>query len=300
MSAPLPVVLVVDDNPLDRRLACAILDKSGRARSAAASDGRDALDAIEGRAPALVLTDLQMPEMSGLELVDAIKRHHPDLPVILMTAHGSEDVAFEALRRGAAGYVPKQALQGDLMATVERTLQAARGERRPQLLDCFRELDCTLELENDPALVPQVVAFFQEHLGRMGVCDGNRKVRVGVALEEAMLNAIYHGNLELSSDLRQDGGDTFQKMAASRRGQQPYAPRRVRVSARIAGGEGRFVVRDEGPGFDVANLPDPTDPENLCKLSGRGVLLIRLFMDATSYNEKGNELTMTVRARAAQ
>jgi CheY-like chemotaxis protein/anti-sigma regulatory factor (Ser/Thr protein kinase) len=295
-----PVVLVVDDNPLDRRLACSALEKIGLATTQAAN-GREALNLLKKQErPAAVLTDLQMPEMDGLQLVDVIKENWAEVPVILMTGHGSEDTAFQALRRGAASYVPKQVLQSDLGQTVERVLQAAGADRRRQNFLCsFRELECVLELENDPTMVPQVVTYFQEVLLRMGVCDGNAKVRVGIALEEALLNAIYHGNLELSSDLRQDGSDTYQKLAARRRDEAPYAPRRVRIQAHLNGDRGRFVIRDEGPGFDVSKLPDPTDPENLLKLSGRGVLLIRMFMDEVAYNDRGNELTLALLRKTA-
>ena len=53
-----------------------------------------------------------------------------------------------------------------------------------------------------------------------------------------------------------------------------------------------FVVRDEGPGFDPAALPDPTDPANLDKVTGRGILLMRAFMDHVDFNARGNEVTM--------
>ena len=56
-----------------------------------------------------------------------------------------------------------------------------------------------------------------------------------------------------------------------------------------------YTIRDEGPGFDVNNLPDPTDPANLEKPSGRGMLLIRMFMDAVRYNDMGNEITLEKR-----
>jgi anti-sigma regulatory factor (Ser/Thr protein kinase) len=52
------------------------------------------------------------------------------------------------------------------------------------------------------------------------------------------------------------------------------------------------VVRDEGPGFDPARIPDPTDPDNLERLTGRGILLMRTFMDEIRYNDAGNEVTM--------
>ena len=55
------------------------------------------------------------------------------------------------------------------------------------------------------------------------------------------------------------------------------------------------MIRDEGPGFDPHTLPDPTDAENLLKPSGRGVMLIRTFMDMVGFNESGNEITMIKR-----
>ena len=60
-----------------------------------------------------------------------------------------------------------------------------------------------------------------------------------------------------------------------------------------------FTIRDEGPGFNPSALPDPTDPVNVGKISGRGLLLMRTFMDAVNYNEAGNELTIRKRRAAA-
>ena len=56
-----------------------------------------------------------------------------------------------------------------------------------------------------------------------------------------------------------------------------------------------FVIRDEGPGFDASSLPDPTDPANLEKRSGRGLLLIRAFMSDVRHNDRGNEVMLTYR-----
>ena len=72
--------------------------------------------------PDVVVTDVQMPEMDGLEFVTAARDLHPDVPVILMTAHGSERCALEALERGAASYVPKSQLVDTLLASVMQVL----------------------------------------------------------------------------------------------------------------------------------------------------------------------------------
>jgi anti-sigma regulatory factor (Ser/Thr protein kinase) len=151
-----------------------------------------------------------------------------------------------------------------------------------------------LVLENDPQLVGPLVEQLRADLVAAGACDDCAATRVGVALEEALLNAIYHGNLEISSKLKENGDEPFHKLARERRALEPYAARRVRVVARVTHEKATFVISDEGPGFDVSNLPDPTDPANLETPSGRGILLMRAFMDEVRYNAAGNRVTMIV------
>ena len=69
----------------------------------------------------------------------------------------------------------------------------------------------------------------------------------------------------------------------------------MHVLARESHREAVYVIRDEGPGFDPTGLPDPTDPSNLERVSGRGLLLIRTFMDEVHHNKAGNEITMVKR-----
>ena len=84
----MPTVLIVDDNPIDRRLAAGVVEKVGM-DTAFAVHGKAALEVIERAVPDVVLTDLLMPEMDGLELVERIRADYSAIPVILMTAHGS-------------------------------------------------------------------------------------------------------------------------------------------------------------------------------------------------------------------
>jgi anti-sigma regulatory factor (Ser/Thr protein kinase) len=70
----------------------------------------------------------------------------------------------------------------------------------------------------------------------------------------------------------------------------------VRITAEVSIEEARFTIEDEGEGFDVNSIPDPLDPENLFKTSGRGVLFIYNIMDEVKYNERGNRLTMIKRS----
>lgn len=291
--AGLPTVLVVDDSPADQLLAGALVEQAVGWRVAYASSGAEALAVLDREKPVLVLTDLVMPGMDGLQLVEAIHRAHPLVPIILMTAHGSEEMAIRALKHGAASYVPKRSLDTDLAGTLDQVLAAAQAHRQQQRLgDCLTGLESHFVLENDRDLIPPLIAYFQEQMTRFQLCESSTRIRIGVALEEALLNAMYHGNLEVSSELRQNGDDAFHRLAEERRQQVPYRERQIFVDASVSHGKATFVVRDEGPGFDRSVLPDPTALPNLEKTSGRGLLLIQTFMDEVSYNAVGNELTM--------
>lgn len=291
-------VLVVDDSPMDRRLAGALLVKRGFTVEYAA-DGREALQKIEASRPDLVVTDLQMPEMTGLELVVAVRKRFPSVPVVLMTAHGSEAIAMLALKTGASSFVPKRRLADDLGSTAEAIVSITLDADRISTVDPLEVRQVRFELGPDLEALGEVVSQLESHLVHIGLSDETAVLQVAVALREAIVNAIVHGNLEVSSELLESGGSAFAELVNQRKTQAPYRDRKAIVSAVYAPGEVTYTITDEGPGFDPTTLPDATDVENLEKASGRGLMLIRMFMDEVSFNEKGNQISMTKRKGSA-
>lgn len=292
----MPRALVVDDVRADQRRIGAILERKTDLSVSYASNGREALHAVDEELPALVLTDIQMPEMDGLELMEAIRERHPGLPVILMTAHGSEHLAAEALRRGATSYVPKSAVPDELLLAVRNVRDATRKRAlRAVARDCLASTKLCFVLDNDLTRIPAVISYLREELTRARLCDEAELLQVGVALDEAVSNAVHHGNLEVSSELREQSIEDYFAEIERRARLAPWSERKVYVTARFTPAGACFVVRDEGQGFDVTALPDPTDPANLERASGRGLLLIRTFMDEVRHNAAGNELTMIKR-----
>jgi CheY-like chemotaxis protein len=288
--------LVVDDAAVERHRVGKLLAKDHGLTVLSAANGKEALDLLMREHADLVLTDMLMPEMDGLQLVEEIRHKFPSLPVILMTAHGSEELAVQALQKGAASYVPKRNLAAELRETIESVLgvaSAGRGQQR--LLECLLHTESNFVLENDPSLIPALIGHLENNLTRMKLCDENGLIRVAVALREALVNAIHHGNLELDSHLREQDEKAYYKLLEERRQLEPYQDRQVYVQAKESHQEAVYVIRDEGKGFDPTTLPDPTDPSNLDKVSGRGLLLIRTFMDEVHHNKDGNEITMIKR-----
>ena len=299
-------VLIVDDSPVDRRLAGKFLERRMNVPEPEshtgfivlyASDGREALKMIADESPDVVVTDMQMPELSGLDVVLQVRARFPLIPVVVMTAHGSEELAVRALQGGAASYVPKRELARDLLETVEGVMEAAHSKRdRKRLMSSLVATESHFVLENDSSLIPPLVTYLKENIFRMSGSDDTGLIQTTMALREAIINAMEHGNLQLDSALRESDDNSYHVMSEQRRRERPYCDRRVHITARETRDEAVYVIRDEGPGFDTSKLPDPTEPANMERRSGRGLLLMRAFMSDVLYNKAGNEVTLVRRA----
>ena len=286
-------ILVVDDSAMDRRLATGLLEKEGGYQILIATNGLEALQALKQQPVDLVLTDMQMDQMDGLELVEAVRADYPLTPVILMTALGSEEIAVRALEKGAASYVAKRRLQQDLLEIVQQVLDNSDENRtQSRLMHRMDRNEFSFVLNNDLSLVHSMVKYLQHTLRCVRLTDESDRLRVGIAVEEALLNALYHGNLEVSSDLKETDPNLFEETARQRSLEEPYRNRRIFVDALVSRESASVTIRDEGQGFDPSSLPDPCDLENLEKPSGRGILLMRSFMDEIIFNERGNEVTL--------
>jgi DNA-binding response OmpR family regulator len=123
-------ILLVDDDPMIVRLVHKILAAKGFAEVVHAASGREALDRLEGNGIAIVLLDHQLPDSTGLEMLDAIRaRPHPPA-VVMITAHGNESLAATALRRGADDYLAKDASLAEMLPQVLERVRRARELRK--------------------------------------------------------------------------------------------------------------------------------------------------------------------------
>ena len=126
------------------------------------------------------------------------------------------------------------------------------------------------------------------------VVDGSRENHFCMALEEALNNAFYHGNLEISSELKEDGTSRFIDLARERELLDPWKNRHVQITE-LVGLFGLWIsISDEGKGFNVeAAFERCNDPE-LMLASGRGLLIMKAFTDELFFSSRGNEVTMVL------
>ncbi len=288
-------VLVVDDTAVDRRLAGGILEKHTELEVCYAENGNEALAKIGNELPDLVVTDLQMPELDGLQLVNQISERYPTLPVVLMTAHGSEVIAAQALANGAACYVPKTDLAENLADTVSHILAIADSDsRNKKLIRCATKTEFDFELNNDPDLIEPLVDLVLQIVGSQDLMDSTSRVRLGVAMEHALVNAMIRGNLEM---LRSDFPVVTSGAAQERSLDDKYVNRKVHVHILVDREKCEINIRDEGPGFDVAIVPKAGDPESFRDGSGRGLVLMTTFMDQVEFADQGRQVSMIKRRR---
>lgn len=286
-------VLVVDDAATDRIRVAGIAAKWKNCEVLQADNGQSAVDVVSAQLPDIVLTDLNMPEMDGLELVTAIREGYPHIPVVLMTADGSEEMAASALKRGAASYVPKNRLADDLLDTLDQvysTSQSAHSLSR--LMHYMTHTQTQFVLPNDPALLKICLDRLISMLRCLPLGDEMERVRVGIALREAISNAYYHGNLEVVDEDFDGDRDDWHSIASSRWYEAPYSDRKIHVSADIDRERAIFVIADDGDGFDFATEGGEFVGADEGESPGRGQTLMRTIMDEVSYNNAGNEVRL--------
>ncbi|MEM1109837.1 MAG: ATP-binding protein [Planctomycetota bacterium] len=286
-------MLVINPAPDTTQTLAELLSAQPDWEAATAASITQGLDALADQTFAMVIADLQLVVEDDTAHLKALTIGDAYRPVLLTGADGTVDQVVNALNAGAAGFIHQNRLGNELVDHVTRVLNAAqRNKTQARLLECMTSSTSQFAVENDPTLLPALLVRFQTSVGMFGVCDEADSTRIGMALEEALSNALYHGNLEVSSELRKESLARYYDMAADRREQSPYRERKIHITETMTTDSATFVIRDEGPGFDTAKLDVEPDPDDLEALSGRGLMLMRAFMDEVIYNDRGNQVTL--------
>jgi hypothetical protein len=197
--------------------------------------------------------------------------------------------------------VPKSQVAEKLLDTVHQVLSLAQAAGSyERLLECMDHTEFDFTLGNDPTVFDPLVDLIQQIVVGMGVSGPAERFTIGSALQEALLNAYYRGNLDIGREQMQEARERMLMgeqvdPVEQRCKQAPYSDRKIHVHVNIVRDEARFVVRDEGGGFDVSKLSKTVNPDDLDSDGGRGLVLIRACMDEVLHNDRGNEITMIKR-----
>ena len=257
-------ILIVDNNDELRALLEQSLGKlghdvvvTGEREKALAREDLDDFD--------LVISDLSDAEVNGQPIGD-LQRKHLVTPIGPLS---TEPAIIKAFKLGAANFLRLPYDAGKLREIVEKTLSyKLRYVDDLNVLSHVHE-KIEFELPSDLSLMNGVLEYLQERVSKLGLIKPERS-NLFIALDEAFVNAVKHGNKNDPNKL-------------------------LRITAELSPKEACFTVEDEGEGFNVRDIPDPCDPANLFRTSGRGVLLIYNIMDEVEYNAQGNRVKMVKR-----
>ena len=261
-------ILIVDSNDELRTLLEGALCELGHEVVATGSRdeavARDDLEDLD-----LIISDLTDDADAGVQIVGELKRKKLLVPIVVSSEAAHPHGIVKAFKLGAANFLRRPFDTDELRNIVDKTLgYKLRFVEDLKVMPYVHE-KIEFELPSDLSLMNGVLHYLNERVARLGVIKPDRS-NLFIALDEAFVNAVKHGN---KSDRR----------------------KLVRITAELSAKEARFTIEDEGEGFNVSEIPDPRDPANLFKTSGRGVLLIYNIMDEVEYNERGNRLTMIKR-----
>ena len=170
--------------------------------------------------------------------------------------------------------MPKSQVSLRLVDEIAQVLHVSQVNRSyERLLGCLTRNEFSFQLSNDVALIDPLVDLLLQMMTGMRLCDSTGRVRVGLAIEHALLNALYRGNLEISlaemltTREMMVQGPPSAGLAEQRSSQSPYCDRKIGLEVTMSPDEARFVIRDEGPGFDSSKLPGRGDPSGVPRRS---------------------------------
>ncbi len=292
----MPVILHVDPSTADRDAIREALASQETWTIEGAASYEEARDRLQLHPIDLILCESDLGDGEWRDLLSAVRSRHLTTPVLIISSHMTVESAAQAARDGAEAVLVKESDPSDWLYPIECAMERSASQSLRQVAEgSLTQQTLKFTLKNEKGRVPYLVTLLIEYCDRFGLIDDRDRMRVQVALEEALLNAIIHGNLEVSSRLRELDGDLFEQAIIERKQLEPFRSRSVTLVADYTHSEARFVIRDEGPGFDVETVRNPTEDDTIALASGRGILLMRSFMDAIDFNDKGNEVTMVKR-----
>lgn len=285
-------VLVVEDDPASLNYLEIILQKEG-VEYKSANNGRDGLAIFKEFHPHIVLTDINMAHMNGIELLANIKKIRPHSIVIMLTAFNSEEYVIESMKYGANNYLKKPILRDNLVALLRKYKSIILSRNTNKKIHTFvKQHTFTMQITNELNLLPYIINYLIDSIEYVFKEDETMGIRLG--LDEIIINAIEHGNLEISYVEKSEAikKNQLEKLYANRLSNAEIANKRVTITFDMHENYCEWTVKDEGKGFSPELIPNPILSETVDSLHGRGIFITRFQFDEMEYSENGTKVRL--------
>jgi DNA-binding response OmpR family regulator len=298
-----PHVLIIDDDLAVLNMVSDALSHHGMMVHPF-SEGAAAIAMLEARQEPvmdLVLSDINMDEMDGFDVIHRVKAINPNLPVVLMTGQASLDYAIRAMRMGASNLFQKPLTIRELVNSVFHLVGVHRELRLAEagLRGLVRETR-HFSFRSDELDIASMVMHLTDRMIPLGFAEASNLDVIAMAYHEALVNALEHGNLGMDSSLKGDfitGHDAYATLLQNRLKDPAYGARRIDVRVETTPECYNVTITDDGPGFDLRKVAKMSG-DSISKQCGRGLAMIRMVMDEVMHNEKGNQISLILRKKA--
>jgi CheY-like chemotaxis protein len=283
-------ILIVEDDYASREFLFNLIKFEGYEVETAVN-GEEGLEKHEACKPDLIICDIQMPKMDGLEMLSQLRSKKSDTFFIITTAFGSEDYAIEALRLGANNYLKKPIDKKSLIglikkyqSIIEHRLLTQRAEGK--IVEKELKIIFETNIDHVSAIVGQLISEINVPL------NDSERTNIELGLDELITNSIEHGNLGISFDEKVFAADnnTLTDLYREKMNNPGLKDRKIKVDYRQKDGYCEWLITDEGDGFDWKSIPDPTQGAQLMELNGRGIFITNFLFDEMEYLGKGNQV----------
>lgn len=268
------VILIIDDAEEIRTSLSQIVEEL-ELLPLTASNGVEALQLMQSEKIDLVITDLMMPEMDGLQFIVHCRKMNPRIPIAVISGYGDTENATFALTRGAFNFITKPFTVKEVEAIIRKGLrlrELSLGTDR--LLKNIRNRT-ELTIPSYSHLLPSVTFYILKECQWRGIDNENVLNNISVCTEEILTNALIHGN---------KGNPT----------------KNISVTLEFDPGKFTLTIRDDGEGFDTRAFSQQC-MENYHEIpTKRGLLIVKHLTDEISFNDTGSEVTATLYLNGAQ
>ncbi|MBP5503852.1 MAG: response regulator [Bacteroidales bacterium] len=282
-------VLIVEDDFISRNYLHDLVKYSGY-DCKTAKNAADGFDMYLNYRPDVIVCNIVMPGISGLEFLQKIRAIDRNTIIIMITSVCSERLAVDALRLGANDYLRKPVQDNDLIPALKRAgSHIELDDENSQKYGVIDSGKIIMKFDTDINAPRLIVDRLMEEIAP-DYFEDDARANIEIGLSELVTNAIEHGNLDITFEEKSEmlKNFTLEDLYSKRMKNKKLADRKVTVEYSFSPSKCEWTITDEGNGFDPSAIPDPSSPENIECLNGRGIFFSKRLFDSVEYIGKGN------------
>ncbi|MFW5850814.1 MAG: response regulator [Bacteroidota bacterium] len=239
--------------------------------------------------PDIVISDIRMPRFDGISLLKRIRQVERNVIVIMVTAHGNEEIALKALQSGANNYLKKPINLDEFRSQLARYKSILDYKiRKLDISNLIQSQKLEICVDSDMDYIPILSEFLTQKIKH--VFSPSVLINIELGISELLLNAIEHGNYNITNTDKKKAllNNTLVELYNERKQIADSLKKKIHITFTQNTEYCEWVVKDDGDGFDWKNLPHPTSQQLSTELQGRGVFISKLQFDDVQFLGSGN------------